>query len=280
MIKFREKQYASELSVNATKAAGIGSGVGIALNKIGNKVLPVIKKTARVDRNGNSVFNDRGEQIFNTEVISTASDRLGDILGNARSKIDIGLSKIGTIGEYLKGANRLFFEKLGKIGKWILDNPTKASIIGALVGASLAVGYYLIKRSYNGVSNKLSNFRGKMIDLVVNDLKKLGYRRDTDFTTDPAQADYLKTKVCIVVSSTKDDLSLVINSINDPKLDSVSKSIIKTLPSSAKYNRKESDKNNELSLTLMSSNGDHAYISSITEMFIKRKYPVFLIEIN
>lgn len=275
MIKFREKQY--NATSDAISGASAGAAIGWTLSKtLGGLFKDKVKKVAT------ETFKRDGKEITKNiyETVKTGDQYLKESLGHASSNVENFLSKFGTIGEYLKGTNKAFWDKLAKVGMWIKRNPTQASIIGALVGASLAVGYYLIKRSYNGVSNKLSNFRGKMIDLVVNDLKKLGYRRDTDFTTDPAQADYLKTKVCIVVSSTKDDLSLVINSINDPKLDSVSKSIIKTLPSSAKYNRKESDKNNELSLTLMSSNGDHAYISSITEMFIKRKYPVFLIEIN
>lgn len=252
MIRFREKTYG--VAADTAKAGITGASIGIGLNKIGNAVLGGKDKSVG----------------YLTEAMSSASNTIESIL-----------SKSGSIGEYLKGVNKSFWDRLSKIGKWILTNPAKAGLIGAAVGASLAVGYYLIKKSYNKADQMLVGFRGKMLDLVTDTLRSMGYERDKDFTTDPAQADYLKTKVCIVVSSSKDELSLTINSISDPKLDSISKQIIKNLPSGTKFYKKESDKSNELSLALIpTSNGDYAYIATIAERFIKRKYPVFLLEIN
>lgn len=276
MIKFREKQY--NATSDAVSGASVGAGVGWALSKtLGGLFKDKVKKVATetFKRDGKEITKD----IY--ETVKTGDQYLKESLGHASSNIENFLLKFGTIGEYLKGTNKAFWNKLAKVGMWIKRNPTEASIIGALVGASLAIGYYLIKKSYNKVDQRLVGFRGKMLDLVTDTLRSMGYERDKDFTTDPAQADYLKTKVCIVVSSSKDELSLTINSMSDPRLDSISKQIIKNLPSGTKFYKKESDKSNELSLALIpTSNGDYAYIATIAERFIKRKYPVFLLEIN
>lgn len=285
MIKFRESQF-SALS-NAIKGAGIGATLGVGLNKIGNAILPTIQKTARtvekVGKGGEKyispVFNDKGEQIVDKFVTKSSGESLGEKLMLAKDKVNSGLDFIKL--DSLKGVNNKFWNNLNKLGKWILDNPSKAAFSGALIGASLAIGYYLIKKSYSKVSNVRSSYNGSgILGDVVDDLEKTGFKNGIDFTTDPVKADYLKTKVCLIVSSSRDEANLVINSISDPKLDSESNRIIKNLPSNTRFYKKESDKNNELTLSTIPSNMDHSYISSIAERFIRRKYPVFLIEIN
>lgn len=277
MIKFREKSY-SGLS-DTVKGAGIGAGIGVGLNKIGNSILTkVVSKTPRMTDKGKLIFDDKGNQVFN-KVIEPASDRIADKLSKVSNKIESGLEYIGL--DSLKGANKKFWESLTKLGKWILDNPSKAAFAGALIGASLALGYYLIKRTYNKANQSLATANGSgMLDKVIKELEKSGFKRGVDFTTDPAKADYLKTKVCLVISTSKDEINLMINSISDPKLDKESDRIIKNLPSKTRFYKKESDRNNELTLSTIPSNMDHSYIASVAERFIRRRYPVFLIEVN
>lgn len=291
MIRFREKTYG--LAADATKAGVTGASIGIGLNKIGNTILPIATKSKPIEGLGKFItkygmkvdsalqsMSNKGSLLSEMPSLPVTANTDTTVLNKIKVNQVIGRGITNT-ARFLRGASRSFFDNLGKLGSWILKNPTQAAVTGAIIGASLAVGYYLIKRSYDKVDQKLTGFKGKMLDLVVTTLNSMGYEMDKDFTTDPAQADYLKTKVCIVVSSSKDELSLTINSISDPKLDSISKQIIKNLPSGAKFYKKESDKSNELSLALIpTSNGDYAYIATIAERFIKRKYPVFLLEIN
>lgn len=269
MIRFQEKQYG--IGVDTARGAGIGAALAVGANKIMNTAIKpdwVTRKVIKVTRNGH--LKGR-KSIPPMEVIAEG----------LKEKSATFLSKFGKVGEWLKGGNKSFWDNLGKLGAWIMSNPGKAAIAGAAIGASIAAGYYLIKAAYNKVDQKLTGFRGKMIDRVVDYLITMGYKRDTDFTTNPAQADYLKTKVCIVVSSTKDVVNITVNSINDPKLEPVARQIIKNLPSGSQFYQRESDKSNELTLAVThSNNGDHVYIASIVERFIKKKYPVFIIEIN
>lgn len=249
MIVFREKKYnaKSEAMAGATLGSSIGYGVGSILR---------------------AGYND--------------PDKLKTVINNGSTAVGKFLSKFGptSISKYLKGANKSFWSRLESIGLWMRNNPIEASITGALVGASLAVCFYIIKKSYNKVDRMASNIVPDLLDRIVSNLKKSGYKFNKDYTTDPAQADYMKTKVCMVISQSSSELCININSVDDPKLNTISKSIIKNLPGTAKYSKRESDKNNELTLTLISTGNDAAYITNIVEMFIKRKYPVFLLELN
>lgn len=182
-----------------------------------------------------------------------------------------------------KGINALSGETLikndSRVGK-ILGNPVASTVAGSIVGAALGGLYYLFK----SVTNKSTSLNERKLNLpkdIVTTLTKFGYKEGFDFTFDPKKANDLKTKVCIVISRTSDDMTLIINSISDPKLESISKQIIKTLPNTSVITRRKSDKWNELTISSLSTNnGDSGFISILAEKFIQRKYPVYLVEVG
>lgn len=280
MIKFQEKSYSTG---DVVKGGTIGATAGYSASKLLKSMFPdKLRKIAT-----ESYKNDKGNKVTKDiyETVSTAPEVLEAGFNKLAEGSEKILAKLPVIGKYLDGINRKFWDRLIEVGKFIQKNPTTSAVIGALVGASIAAGYYLIKASYNKTSNYASklkgDFKGRMIEKVAEALVAMGYKSGVDFTTDPAQADYLKTKVCIIVSSTKDEVGISINSINEPKLEPVSRAIIKNLPSGTKFYKRESGSNNELTLAMTgSNNGDPTYIASIVERFIRKKYPVFLIEIN
>lgn len=298
MIQFREKSYGdNNVTSNVVKAAGTGSSIGWALHKIGKNLFKEVTKDKIIHgwENAGKIISEEAynklssvdkkayKHVYTTgkETLKNSAQVFGESMAKKAESTEKFLAKFGTVGEWLKGVNRSFWDRLSKMGKWILQNPTEASLIGAAIGASIAIGYYLIKASYNKVDQKLIGFKGRMIDKVCEALTSMGYKKDIDFTTSPSQADYIKTRVCLVVSSTRDELNITINSVNDSKLEPIARQIIKNLPSGSKFYQRQSDKSNELTLAVThTNNGDHIYIASIAERFIKKKYPVFIVEIN
>jgi hypothetical protein len=108
----------------------------------------------------------------------------------------------------------------------------------------------------------------------------MGFKEEQHFTKDRKFADSLKTKVTIAIVKSSGDLVVLVNSKNDPKLNSVNKEIVKRLPTET-VSQKETDRFNEITITSMSSNnGDSVFISSIAEKFIKAGFSVYLMEVS
>lgn len=162
----------------------------------------------------------------------------------------------------------------------ILDSQVASSVSGAILGAALGGLYYLFSKSLNSSAtrnNRKVNLPREISDILV----KSGYKREIDFTFDPKVANNMKTAVCIVISRSSDEMSLLINTINDSKLDTISSQILKNLPNTSVITRRKSDKWNELYISSMSSNNwDSGFIASIAEKFIQRKYPVYIVEVG
>ena len=119
-----------------------------------------------------------------------------------------------------------------------------------------------------------------MKDILVN-LKKMGFQEGRDYTRDPKVSSLLKTKVCLVISKSADELRLLINTVNDYKLKSITEKITSNLPTMSTVTEKVSDRFNEINVTTMTSNnGDAIWIASLAEKFIKEGFPVYLVEVG
>lgn len=193
----------------------------------------------------------------------------------SRSKLINGSSTLGRLID--KTAN-------SKVTKFMAGNPGLTTAAAFLVGSSLALAAHLLKGTNTAINKKSlslfnnQNYNVKRIALL---LSNMGYKSNIDFTLDPAEADYLKTKVCFVIKRSQDNINLIINMTDDPKLEKISRSIIKNLPTSTKISKKEYEEGNELLLTVLSSNsGSSEYVASVVEKFIQKGFPVFLSEIN
>lgn len=161
-----------------------------------------------------------------------------------------------------------YFESLQIIGT--------TTLIGAALGALVGIIQNLDARHSQSVTNT-----GNIMDKIQYRLKQLGYVGNKDYTKDPKFANLLKTKVCIVVSRSSDDLKLLINYANDPQLKEITNEIVKGLPKTAVTTEKASNRFNDLSIsTLSKGTKDPDFVVRAAEMFIKRGFPVYLVEVG
>lgn len=144
--------------------------------------------------------------------------------------------------------------------------------LGALAGMIMDASDYI---------NKKKTVNNRLLKDVTENLKKIGYREGQNFTRDPKMASLLKTKVCLVISKSSDELKLLINTVNDGKLKTLTGQITKNLPTMSTLNEKVSDRFNEINITTMTSNsGDAIWVTSVAEKFISSGFPVYLVEVG
>lgn len=199
------------------------------------------------------------------------SDLLSESVANAGAGATLGAA-VGGLSSALLGGDK------SRTLSWT----TK----GALWGAQLLVGYNLLDKLLNssflssltqkGIKN--SNYN---INTITRVLKMKGFAPDRDFTTNPKVADRLKTKVCIVIRSDVDLLSIIISSANDDIAKKALDEIMRGVPDRYKKTVDRTEKGNKVSLTAMSSNmGDVSYVANIAAQFMNRRIPVYLVEVN
>lgn len=144
--------------------------------------------------------------------------------------------------------------------------------LGALAGAIMDISDHI---------NRKTTVNNRLMKNVVDNLKRSGYKEGKDFTRDPKMSNLLKTKVCLVISKSSDEIKLLINMIRDSKLKSISDDIVKNLPTLSTVSEKVTDRYNDLNITTMTSNkGDAVWVTSIAEKFIQNGFPVYLIEVG
>ena len=204
---------------------------------------------------GRKIFSEKKEKTY------------GRVVSDAVRGASLGLMA-GTGALQLSGVN-----KTGSIR-------AKAMIplMGAALGAVAGSLWGIVKTADQVISQHGTGH--KLIEEVLKNLKRAGYKRDTDWTTDPKRATIMKTKVCVVISRSADELGVLINMANDPKLKSVSTEITKNLPVDAQETEKFSDRFNDLQISSYPSSKDAVFVFSIIESFIKRGFPVYLLEVG
>lgn len=152
---------------------------------------------------------------------------------------------------------------------------TYGVLFGAALGAVIGGIRDLVKY------DSRRNTNNRLLNGVVDNLKRLGHKQDSDFTLNPKMADQLKTKICVVVNRVNEDLKLVINTVNDAKLKTDTDFILKNLPKSFSQTEKLGDRFNELTITTISDkNQDPAVITGILDQFIHKGYPVYVVEVG
>lgn len=203
----------------------------------------------------------KGKKIFSEKSFGLASEGLlrGALLGTGlTTSLILPLSKAGMNGTpRAKAATILVGAALG-------------AICGSIWGITKTVG------------TKLSqlNTGHELIEEVIKNFKRAGYKRDKDWTTDAKVANLMKTKVCIVVSRRADELGVLVNMVNDERLKQVSEEIVKNLPAQKQKTEKVSDKFNDLQITSFPDSNDPVFVFSVAERFIKRGFPVYIMEVG
>lgn len=151
---------------------------------------------------------------------------------------------------------------------------------GTLIGAALGLLYGVTKEITTKI-NRNTTVNQRLMETVVENLKKTGFKEGKDFTRDPKLANGIKTKVCIVVSKTDGDLKLLVNTVSDGKLKNVTESMVRNIPNSSTVTKKMSDRFNDVVITSISdSSADYGLVTGIAEFYIRHKYPVYLVEVG
>lgn len=201
----------------------------------------------------------RAKQFSSNEIVTGALK--GATLGGA-------ISNVGLLGA-LRKRNLNLNNSLKFVGGGILIG----AALGALVGAI---------REENKYNNRINTVDDRLMKGIIKDLKSKNYVEGKDFTRDPKQADDLRTKISIVVSQPSGELNLLVNSVDDPKLNKLITNITKTIPNASARTKKVSDKFNELTLTTITNTSIESVglVANIVEQFIRNGYPVYLVEVG
>lgn len=188
-------------------------------------------------------------------------------------------SAIGTTAASLQNASLMsvpkkFREKQGKY-------PTLGLIgAGTVIGAALGAIIGGIREIDKAISSR-TNVDNRLMDKIITQLKKGNFKEGEHFTRDPRAANLLKTKACIAISRSSGELQLLINTISDPKLQSLTEGLVKNLPSMSTVTKKSTDRFNDISITTISkASADAGFVASIAERFIRNGYPVYLVEVG
>jgi hypothetical protein len=159
---------------------------------------------------------------------------------------------------------------------------TELSIIGGgtIIGAGLGLLVGLTKDISTKV-NRATTVDARLMQGVIENLKKDNFREGIDYTRDPKIANDLKMKVCIVISKNSGNMQLLVNTVADTKLKTVTLNMAKNIPNTATVNTKLSDKYNDISISTVSdSSANIGLVTGIAEYFIRNKYPVYLVEVG
>ena len=114
----------------------------------------------------------------------------------------------------------------------------------------------------------------------IDILTRNGYIENKDFFTDPKKADQYKTKVSIILRRDLGTMDLIVNTTYDAKLDRVTRSIFKEIPSESSFFKKSSENNIEIIVSSIDVNSSPDYMAEVSQKFIEKKIPVYLLEIN
>ena len=198
------------------------------------------------------------------------------IVSSVRNGAAIGAT-VGTLATKLPIIKNLpIFKK--KDDNW----KTELSIIGGgtIIGAGLGLLVGLTKDISTRV-NRATTVDARLMQGVIENLKKDGFKEGIDYTRDPKTANDLKMKVCIVISKSSGNMQLLVNTVADTKLKTVALNMAKNIPNTATVNTKLSDKYNDISIsTISDSSANIGLVTGIAEYFIRSKYPVYLVEVG
>ena len=202
-----------------------------------------------------------------------------DIISGATLGASTGLIASKLVGNSLiKPGLKKFFPKAGKLNDW--DTSVITMGAGTVIGAGLGLIAGLIKESSKAI-NRHNTVDDRLMQTVVDNLKKSGLKEGKDFTRDPKTASDLKTKVCIIITKVSNDLKLLINTVADNKLKTVSNNVVKNLPNTGTVTKNMSDKFNDITIsTISDSSADAGLITGIAENFIHNGFPVYLVEVG
>lgn len=229
----------------------------------GLKNIPAEQPKPKVPQKDDSWLKIGGKKIFSIREKSYGA------ISNSAWK---GAAAGGTVGAGLA----LQYMKRAQLG----SNRAKAMVplIGAALGGLAGSLWGVVKTLDTKISQ--SSTGHKLIEEVIKNLKRAGYHEGQQWTCDPKKATLMKSKVCVVLSQSADNTGILVNMANDQKLKEISLEITNSLPTGFRETEKISDRFNEIQISSFPDKTDATYIFTILEKFIKRGFPVYLIEVG
>ena len=267
-----------------------------------------VKKAAREKKKADIGMKNNSECTQMDDIKSMIQFREKDfsILSSTYKGAALGAG----IGAFVNGAKRLALGKgaekekkvpLFRPGKWFgeskkpkgekpkgeqqqnkfLVQPEAAILAGGtVIGAALGLLFGIAKKVGEFVNRK-KTVDNRLMQDVMDCLKKAGRKEGKDYTRDPKIANLLKTRVCIVISRRFQEMQIIINTVADPKIKTIANDLVKNIPNISAVSEKVSDKFNELVITTISdSSADAGLVSGIADRFILSGYPVYLVEVG
>ena len=302
---FREKQFgAKSKAVKEALIKNTSNPVALASLGVGGTSLYLNKKNSKANE-------DRLKQAAEQHKQDYAQQ---ERLIKALTGVEKGLKAVEAPetqtkeDSWLKIKGRKIFTMREKSYGAITNSAAKGALAGSTVGAGLALQF--MKRSQLGsarakamvplVGAALGGLAGslwgvvktldtrisqsltghKLIDEVIKNLTRAGFREGQHWTCDPKKATLMKSKVCVVLSQSADNTGILVNMANDQKLKEISLEITNTLPTGFRQTEKISDRFNEIQISSFPDKTDATYIFTVLEKFIKRGFPVYLIEVG
>jgi len=263
-----------------------------ALNKVDNNLKTVAVKQPSTKKKETNSFRFRKffskKNNYNNMINFRKKEFsiLGDTLQGASIGGSLGIIASGLGGKDAKGIKLPKFRNISdnKINSFNNSSALikRTGVIGAgiIIGASLGALVGLIRKGDELISQK-STVDKRLMDKVITDLKKAGFKEGINFTRDPHEADKLKTPISIAITRNSGELKLLVNTITDDKLKSITKELIKNLPNSSVVSQEAKNRYNEISITSISDgSADVGLIAGIAERFIRNKYPIYLVEVG
>ena len=263
-----------------------------ALNKVDNNLKTVAVKQPSTKKKETNSFRFRKffskKNNYNNMINFRKKEFsiLGDTLQGASIGGSLGIIASGLGGKDAKGIKLPKFRNISdnKINSFNNSSALikRTGVIGAgiIIGASLGALVGLIRKGDELISQK-STVDKRLMDKVITDLKKAGFKEGINFTRDPHEADKLKTPISIAITRNSGELKLLVNTITDDKLKSITKELIKNLPNSSVVSQEAKNRYNEISITSISDGSANVgLIAGIAERFIRNKYPIYLVEVG
>lgn len=258
-----------------------------ALNKVDNNLKTVAIKQPSTKKKETNSFRFRKffskKNNYNNMINFRKKEFsiLGDTLQGASIGGSLGIIASGLGGKKLPKFRNISDNKINSFNNSsALIKRTGVIGAGIIIGASLGALVGLIRKGDELISQK-STVDKRLMDKVITDLKKAGFKEGINFTRDPHEADKLKTPISIAITRNSGELKLLVNTITDDKLKSITKELIKNLPNSSVVSQEAKNRYNEISITSISDgSADVGLIAGIAERFIRNKYPIYLVEVG
>lgn len=200
----------------------------------------------------------------------------GAALGATAGTLYSGISN--RFPKFIPGSDKL--NKTNKDGK-PESNGLIMTGIGTLVGAALGALVGTVREIDKRVS-RANTGSSRLMNSVLDKLRERGYKENLDFTRDSSKSMEKKMKISVVFNNANSDFRILVNTINDPTLKSITNKLLQPI----KRNNGQVQTNyavnkyNEINITTMKDNNVNSLIvTNLVEGFIKEGYPVYIAEV-